>query len=130
MYNNPTVYTTGLPTILSFFFLLAGVIDWGMAITFFRHQYFDMSWEQLRMEELGEQSSPGMTMDDDGDMESMASMEAQATVLWQMMGVIIFQLFLGIVMRKMEKKDKSQLPNDWKDELFNSPLPADCNPDF
>ena len=87
---------------------MLGVVDWGMAMTFFQHQYMHKSWEELAMTEMG----------DSPEMESMAYVEAGNMVLWQLMFVFLLQLIAGFIFKKIESRD--QTPTfQWQDELFN-----------
>lgn len=113
MYNNPIVYSTGLPTAQSFLLMMAGIVDWGMAMTFFKHQYLNKSWEELAV---------SMMMGEGGEeMESMAEMEAESYVLWQLMVIFLLQLIAGVIARRIDRRDLSSQVSHWRDEFFGSP---------
>lgn len=128
IYNNPVIYTTGLPSLQAFVLMFAGCIDWVMAMVFFRHQYFDVSFEEMYKEQVGSD----MDMDDmdehSEDGETMASMQALANILWIMMGLVVFQVIVAFILSKIDTcKNKNQNEsNKWRDELFNGPVPHDC----
>jgi len=123
VYNNPVMYTTGLPILQSFLLMLVGVVDCSMAATFFRRKYYDVSWDDLAMEEMGpmEGAMEGMDSHAGGDMN------AESQALWHLMLVFVIQLVAAVILKYIDRRSQppsntgntNNSPPGWEDELFN-----------
>jgi len=119
MYNNPVVYTTGLPVVQGYLLMLLGIIDLGMAETFFRRQVLNESWDELAAEEMGDMNSEMAEMGD------MAEMGAREKILWEFMIVFVFGLVIAFIFRKLDARDRTtSTTSTWRDEVFNTSDPG------